>query len=65
MERTRTGKGIEYLAPIFPVKVKAPEQIANPQKTIGMVARAVKPRLMTDDTVEVRGGASMSLVQYA
>ena len=64
MERTRTGKETEYLAPILPVKVKAPEQRAKPQKTIGIVSRAVKPKLMTEETVDVKGGASMSLVQY-
>jgi hypothetical protein len=52
-----------YLAPIFPVKVNAPEHKAKPQKTMGMVSRAVKPRLMTEDTVDASGGASMSLVQ--
>lgn len=65
MERTKTGKGMLYRAPILPVNVNAPEHKANPQKTIGIVSRAVKPRLMTEDTVEANGGASMSLVQYA
>lgn len=63
MERTKTGKEMEYRDPILPVKVKAREQIAKPQNTIGMVSRAVNPRLMTEDTVDARGGASMSLVQ--
>ena len=65
MERARTGNGILYVAPILPVNVKAPEHRANPQKTMGIVSRAVKPKLMTDDTVDANGGASMSLVQYA
>jgi hypothetical protein len=30
-----------------------------------MVSRAVKPSDMTELTVEAKGGASMSLVQYA
>jgi hypothetical protein len=41
------------------------EQMANPKKTIGIVSRAVKPRDMTDETVEAKGGASMSEHQYA
>jgi hypothetical protein len=65
MERASTGNGMLYREPIFPVRVKAPEHKAKPQKTIGMVSRAVNPKLMTDETVEARGGASMSLVQYA
>ena len=65
MDRTRTGKGMLYRAPILPVKVNAPEHNKKPQKTIGIVSRAVKPRLMTEDTVDAKGGASMSLVQYA
>jgi hypothetical protein len=65
MERTSTGNGMLYRAPILPVKVKAPEHNANPQNTMGMVSRAVNPKLMTDETVDARGGASMSLVQYA
>ena len=65
IERARTGNAMLYLAPILPVKVKAPEQRANPQKTMGMVSRAVKPKLITDETVDANGGASISLVQYA
>lgn len=65
MERARTGKDMLYVAPILPVNVKAPEHKKNPQNTMGMVSRAVKPKLMTDDTVDANGGASMSLVQYA
>jgi hypothetical protein len=38
-------------------------QIKKPKKTIGIVSRAVKPRDMTVETVEARGGASMSDVQ--
>jgi hypothetical protein len=41
------------------------EQIKKPKKTIGIVSRAVKPKDMTDDTVEARGGASISEHQYA
>jgi hypothetical protein len=41
------------------------EQIANPKKTIGIVSRAVNPSDMTLDTVDARGGASMSEHQYA
>jgi hypothetical protein len=65
IERARTGNGMLYLAPILPVNVNAPEHSANPQKTIGMVSRAVKPKLITEETVDANGGASMSLVQYA
>ena len=44
----------------FPVKVMTTEQMANPKKTMGTVSRAVKPKDMTEDTVEASGGASMS-----
>jgi hypothetical protein len=37
----------------------------NPKNTIGIVSRAVKPSDMTLDTVLARGGASISLHQYA
>lgn len=65
MERTRTGKEILYCAPILAVKVITQLQMAKPKNTMGMVSLAVKPRDMTDETVLARGGASMSLVQYA
>ena len=58
--RTATGKGMLYLAPILPVRVMTTLQMANPKKTIGIVSRAVNPRAMTEDTVEAKGGASMS-----
>ena len=61
--RTITGKGIEYFAPILPVSVIATLQMAKPKNTIGMVSLAVKPRAMTDDTVDANGGANMSLHQ--
>jgi hypothetical protein len=60
-----TGNGTAYVAPIFPVKVMTTLQIAKPKKTMGMVSRAVKPRAMTLLTVEARGGANISLHQYA
>jgi hypothetical protein len=60
MARLRTGKETEYVAPIFPVKVNANEQMKKPKKTMGIVSRAVKPRLMTVDTVLVSGGANIS-----
>jgi len=60
-----TGKGTLYVAPILPVSVITIEQMANPKNTIGMVSRAVNPRLMTDETVAARGGASISEHQYA
>ena len=60
-----TGKGTAYVAPILPVNVMTTEQMAKPKKTMGMVSRAVKPRDMTELTVDAKGGASMSLVQYA
>jgi hypothetical protein len=41
------------------------EQMKKPKKTIGMVSRAVKPRDMTEETVEASGGASISEHQYA
>jgi hypothetical protein len=65
IDLTRTGKGTWYVAPILPVRVRAPEQIKKPKKTMGMVSRAVKPSDMTDDTVDAKGGANMSLAQYA
>jgi len=65
IERTMTGYGTLYVAPILPVSVMTTLQMANPKKTIGMVSRAVKPRDMTVETVEARGGASISDVQYA
>jgi len=65
MERTSTGKGTLYVAPILPVRVKHAEQMRKPKKTMGIVSRAVNPILMTDETVEASGGASMSDVQYA
>jgi len=43
-----------------PVKVITMEQIKNPKKTRGIVSRAVKPRDITVETVDVKGGASMS-----
>jgi hypothetical protein len=36
------------------------EQMRKPKKTIGMVSLAVNPRLITLDTVEASGGASIS-----
>ena len=54
-----------YVAPILPVSVKAPEQMKKPKKTIGIVSLAVKPSDMTEETVEARGGARRSDVQYA
>jgi hypothetical protein len=62
---TMTGNGTWYVAPIFPVAVITTEQMANPKKTIGMVSRAVNPRDMTLETVDARGGASISEHQYA
>lgn len=62
-ERTRTGNGTAYVAPILPVNVRAPEQMRKPKNTIGMVSRAVNPKDMTAETVDARGGASMSEVQ--
>jgi hypothetical protein len=63
--RMITGNGTLYVAPILPVNVMTTLQIANPKKTIGIVSRAVKPRLMTLLTVLARGGASISEHQYA
>jgi len=37
------------------------EQIKNPKKVMGIVWRAVKPRDMTELTVEANGGANISL----
>ena len=50
---------------ILPVKVTTTEQMANPMKTMGIVSRAVNPSDITLETVDARGGASMSDVQYA
>jgi hypothetical protein len=58
--RIMTGKGTAYVAPIFPVKVITTLHIAKPQKTIGIVSLAVKPRAITLLTVAARGGANMS-----
>jgi len=58
--RMITGNGTLYVAPILPVKVMTTLHIANPKKTIGIVSRAVKPRLMTLLTVAAKGGASIS-----
>jgi hypothetical protein len=55
---------VTYVAPIFPVKVNAKEQMKNPKKTMGIVSLAVNPRDMTEDTVEAKGGARRSEVQY-
>ena len=51
--------------PILPVKVMTTLHIKKPKKTIGIVSRAVNPRAMTLDTVDARGGASISEHQYA
>lgn len=50
---------------ILPVKVTTTEQIANPKNTMGSVSRAMNPSDMTLETVDARGGASMSDVQHA
>lgn len=63
--RMITGNGTEYVAPIFPVRVMTTLQMAKPKKTIGIVSRAVNPRAMTLLTVDAKGGANMSLHQYA
>lgn len=59
-ERTMTGNGIAYVAPMRPVNVITTEQMKKPKKTRGIVSRAVKPKLMTVLTVLASGGASMS-----
>ena len=56
--RMMTGKGMLYVAPIFPVRATTTEQMEKPKKTIGMVSRAVKPSDITVETVDTRGGAS-------
>ena len=63
--RTITGNGTAYVAPILPVKVMTTLQMAKPKKTMGIVSRAVKPRAITLLTVAARGGANISLHQYA
>lgn len=47
------------------LRVMTTEQMRKPKKTIGIVSRAVNPRDITEETVDARGGASMSDVQYA
>ncbi len=55
IERTSTGNAMLYRAPILPVSVSAPEQSRKPQKTIGIVSRAVNPKDITALTVDESG----------